>query len=146
MTETTKGLAAKKERQSASELAILAEASNTRTRLKIRFLEWTIKRISYLLVRNMQQYYVEPQMIHDIRDDGVDYLEFSSQKKAMLDNMISPEVLAKFAGKEPGEVDNLVEADEKEQYADYLAFLDVYDDSVRPVSYTHLTLPTNREV
>ena len=128
VTETGKGIASKKERQSASELAILAEAGNTRTRLKIRFLEWTIRRISYLLVRLMQQYYVDPRMVVVPEDESTSYLRFSSTKDTVVKTIISPEVRDKIEGKLAEEIAPLLNDDEKEQYADYVDFCRVYDE------------------
>ena len=74
VTEISKGSAAKKERQSASEVAILVESSHTRTRQKVRNLEWTLKRVGYLLVNLMQQYYTEPRTIYTTDSEGtIDY-------------------------------------------------------------------------
>lgn len=71
VTEISKGSASKKERQSASEVAILVESSHTRTRQKVRNLEWTLKRVGYLLVNLMQQYYTEPRTIYTTDSEGM---------------------------------------------------------------------------
>ena len=57
--DVNKGEVGKKDRQSASEIALLYESGNTRTRQKVRNLDWTIKRVCYILGRLMQQYYSE---------------------------------------------------------------------------------------
>jgi len=71
VTEISKGEASKKERQSASEVAILMESSHTRTRQKVRNLEWTLKRVGYMLVKLMQQYYTEPRTIYTTDSEGM---------------------------------------------------------------------------
>lgn len=71
VTEVSKGEAAKKARQSASEVAMLVESSHTRTRQKVRNLEWTLKRVGYMLVSLMQQYYTEPRTIHTTDSEGM---------------------------------------------------------------------------
>jgi len=63
VTDVTKGQVGKQERQSASEIAILLESSHTRTRQRVRNLEWSLKRICYMLLRLAQQHYVEPKTI-----------------------------------------------------------------------------------
>ena len=60
-TEISKGRASKRDRQSASEVSILYEASHTRTRQKVRNWEHLLKRTGYLWVRLMQQFYSEPR-------------------------------------------------------------------------------------
>lgn len=56
-TDISKGRASKRDRQSASEVSILYEASHTRTRQKVRNWEHLLKRNGYLWVRLMQQFY-----------------------------------------------------------------------------------------
>ena len=68
--DINEGAASKSERQSASEIAILAESSNTRTRQKVRNLEWTLKRMGYLIVTLMQQYYTEPRTTYTTDSEG----------------------------------------------------------------------------
>jgi hypothetical protein len=57
VTDVSKGQVTKKQRQSASEIATLAESSYTRTRQRVRNSEFAIKRALYLFVCLMQQYY-----------------------------------------------------------------------------------------
>jgi len=97
VTETTKGIAGKKERQSAVEVAVLAEASNTRIRQKIRNLESGIKRLCYIMVRIMQQYSLEPVYVQTDDDKDKVYTEFSSTREAVGD-MIAPESMRKKVG------------------------------------------------
>lgn len=63
-TDVSQGVAAKKQRQSASEIAVLVESSYTRTRQRVRNLEWSLKRVCWLLVNLMQQYYSKPRNIN----------------------------------------------------------------------------------
>ena len=97
VTDTTKGIAGKRERQSASELAILSEASNTRTRQRIRNLEWTIKRIAYILIRIMQEHYTEERSIYETKDDEVIYSRFGSSVESMDKKMRPDEELIEKA-------------------------------------------------
>ena len=61
VTELSKGRAAKKERQSASEVSIMIESSYTGIRQKVRNLEFSLKRVNYLHVSLMQQNYTAPR-------------------------------------------------------------------------------------
>ena len=76
-TDISKGFAAKKERQSASEVSILIESSYTRTRQRIRNLEWSLKRVFYLLVELMQQFYDQPRSI-SYKDRGSEELQYGN--------------------------------------------------------------------
>lgn len=59
VTDVTKGMVSKKQRQSALEISTMVETSYTRTRQRVRNVEWTIKRAFELIVEIMQQYYTE---------------------------------------------------------------------------------------
>jgi len=61
ITDVSQGIAGKKARQSASEVSILIESSYTRTRQRIRHLEWSLKRELYLILSLAQQFYTEPR-------------------------------------------------------------------------------------
>jgi hypothetical protein len=61
VTDTSKGMTSKKQRQSAHEITALLETSYTRTRQRVRNLEATIKRIFTLVVELMQQFYDKPR-------------------------------------------------------------------------------------
>lgn len=70
VTDISKGMAAKKERQSASEVSILIESSYTRTRQRVRNLEWSLRRAYYLILELMQQFYTEPRPFRFTEGDG----------------------------------------------------------------------------
>lgn len=61
VTDISKGITSKSERQSATEVSTLMESSYTRTRQRVRNLEHAIKRLYYLILELMQQYYTEPR-------------------------------------------------------------------------------------
>lgn len=119
VTEISKGQATKRERQSASEVAMMMESSHTRTRQKVRNLERTIKRIAYLLVRNMQQYWVEERNIHWEEKGGMNHLAFASSKEYALDIM-SPgqEVMDAYADNQQA----MIHPDQRQEYEDYKKF------------------------
>ena len=61
VTDITKGMSVKSQRQSATEISTLLESSYTRTRQRVRNLEDAIKRLLYLKMSNMMQFYSEPR-------------------------------------------------------------------------------------
>ena len=89
VTDVTKGQVGKQERQSASELAILLESSHTRVRQKVRNLEWFLKRAYYLLLRNIQQYWIKPKQMSWQETDGVAYSTYGNSK-AQADDLMKP--------------------------------------------------------
>lgn len=150
VTEISKGEAAKKERQSASEIGILIESSHTRTRQRIRNLEHTIKRLSYLVVRMMMQYYSEPRTIRTKKDDQMIYSNISNTVATMKDIMMpEPDVMAKYKESQnpsrdmpPGQKDavedyeRVIKALEKDGDADPVYFefdIEVQSESTLPM-------------
>lgn len=121
VTDISKGVAEKKQRQSASEVSVLIESSYTRTRQKVRNLEWAIQDLAYLMLELMQQYYVEPRHFHFKRDEQIGY--------GVIGN--SPNMMAQMAAP-PQEVQQLepdqLEEDEKQMLADYEKLLDEISD------------------
>lgn len=61
ITDLTKGMAAKKERQSASEVSIMIESSYTRVRQKVRNVEGSVKKNEHLAISLMNQNYIKPR-------------------------------------------------------------------------------------
>jgi hypothetical protein len=85
VTDITKGTVGKKSRQSASEISVLIESSYTRTRQRVRNLEWTIKRILTLIIELMQQYYIEPRPYQWREDDEVGFGYMSNDPQFVLE-------------------------------------------------------------
>lgn len=81
VTDMSKGMVSKKQRQSASEISALMETSYTRTRQRVRNLEWTIKRIFTLIVEIMQQYYTEVRTYGKKTDTGMEWMKISNSKE-----------------------------------------------------------------
>ena len=88
-TDVTKGQVGKQERQSASEVAILLESSHTRVRQKVRNLEWALKRAYYLILSNVQQYWIKPKQMSWQEADGVGYANYGNSK-AQADDIMKP--------------------------------------------------------
>lgn len=132
--EINKGQAGKKERQSAMEMNILAETSNTRTRQRIRNLEWSIKRVSYLLVRLMQQYWDKPHMFtYDDQENVKTYARLGNSIAQAADIIFPENKRAGFQeqlNKKEGKI-NLMEQEERQDWEDYQEFLKQYADDYK---------------
>ncbi|MFA5376773.1 MAG: hypothetical protein WC455_13575 [Dehalococcoidia bacterium] len=126
-TDVSKGIASKKQRQSASEIAILVESSYTRTRQRVRNLEWSLKRVCWLLVRLMQQYYDEDRPFHNKKDDEVMFDNVSNKRDFAVNRIVSPQTMLKGQQKEEGQEVQMNEK-EQEEYEDYKKFCEVYGD------------------
>ena len=139
-TDITKGKVGKQERQSASEVAILLESSHTRVRQKVRNLEEFLKDATYLILRNIQQYWTEPKQMVWQESDGADYATYGNSKAQAAD-MIKPREPLKSSAKGEGwlekKMDEGLPLSEYEQkawdrynaeYNDYLAFLNMYQE------------------
>jgi hypothetical protein len=78
ITDVSKGMASKKQRQSATEMQVLIESAYTRTRQKVRNLESSIKRAAYLMLELMQQYYDEPRTFSTKKDNEIEFMPISN--------------------------------------------------------------------
>ena len=131
VTDVTKGQVGKQERQSASELAILLESSHTRVRQKVRNLEWFLKRAYYLLLRNIQQYWVKPKQMSWQETDGVAYSTYGNSK-AQADDIMKPKELPEWLQAKKDKGIPLTEHEDaawqryQGEYADYQAFIDYF--------------------
>ena len=87
VSEISKGRVTKKERQSASEIQSLIETSHTRTRQRVRNLEWSLKRLFKLCIELMMQYYIEPEprTYSKRADDGFEWYDISANKNFVAD-------------------------------------------------------------
>lgn len=161
VTDITRGQVGKQERQSASEVAMLMESSNTRTRQRVRNLEWTLKRLYYLILRNIMQYYEEPRDLSYAENGGRNYFVYGNSK-AQADAIMQPQPMNQEAQaaaqmgvpQEPGSK-NQQEMDRyKQEYEDYQKFLQYFSEEGEfdPVFFdfdieiqTDSTLPTDKQ-
>lgn len=92
VTDIARGQVGKQERQSASEIAMLKEASDIPTMQRTRNLEWTVGRIDYILLRLAMQYSVAPkEMSYEQTGDRV-YATYGNSF-AQADEIMRPEPL-----------------------------------------------------
>jgi hypothetical protein len=120
VTDVSKGMAAKKQRQSAHEITALLETSYTRTRQRVRNLEQFIKRVFVLVVELMQQFYNEERDF-SLKNGNNENEWYSIQNtKGFAEKTMKPEKsldeVMPASGAEPeDEEDKIV----KQQWADY---------------------------
>jgi hypothetical protein len=137
VTDITKGMTTKSQRQSATEISTLIESSYTRTRQRVRNFEFSIKRVLYLMIDIMQQFYTEPRNFSLSVDNNINYHTISNSKAQAASRM------------EPGTGED---AQEDEQImADYQKFIEewgdvdeIYADFDLEVQ-TNSTLPMDRQ-
>ncbi len=144
-TDVSKGIASKKQRQSASEIAVLVESSYTRTRQRVRNLEWSLRRVIWLLINLMQQNYSEMRTFHVKKDEEVITDNISNTNAFAQSTIAPPEVVAKA-----GTPDQMTDA-ERQQYDDYQKFTElfgekdpVYFDFDIPIE-TNSSLPLDKQ-
>jgi len=142
VTDITKGMTTKSQRQSATEISTLIESSYTRTRQRVRNFEWSVKRLLYLILCNSQQFYTEPREFSLGRDDKIDYYTVGSSNAQVAETIGTPKPPEE--GVEPTEEDAQVEKD-------YMRFIEEFGD-VDPVYaefdleiQTNSTLPMDKQ-
>lgn len=120
VTEISKGMATKSERQTAAEISTLIESSYTRTRQRVRNFEHSLKRLGWLMVELMQQFYTEERTIPHNADNedgqGMGYARVSSSPE-FVDNVMKP----RANPEDPGQQKEY--AQEKKDYDEYLKFI-----------------------
>ena len=152
-TDVSKGEASKKERQSASEVAILIESSHTRTRQKVRNLEWTLKRVGYLIVKLMMQYYTEPRTIYTKdSENNINYETLGNSLAQAIETIgPSPEAMAKGEGLSPEDRRKELEPNDAQDFEDMDKLLSAFgkEDPVifdfDIVIQTNSTLPMDKQ-
>lgn len=118
VTDISKGMTTKTERQTAAEISTLIESSYTRTRQRVRNLEFSLKRLAWLFVQLMQQFYTEERSMAINRDTEVEYRRVSSSKQFM-DNYMQPRPPQGKAGPEQ----QVQYEQEQEDYEKYKQFV-----------------------
>lgn len=145
-TEIAKGVMTSKQERSASEVSILIESSYTRIRQRVRNLEWSIKRLCYLWVRMMQQYFTEPRTYWSKEEDGIAY-DSISNTRAQAEKLVRDPLVEKKiqAGKR-------LSPEQQQQQDDYEALVRAFDEPVDPVWFdfdvvieTNSTLPMDKQ-
>lgn len=163
VTDVSRGQVGKQERQSASEVAMLKEASDIPTMQRTRNLEWTVGRIDYILLRLMMQHSIEPkEMSYEQSGDRV-YSTYGNSF-AQADEIMQPTKLnagaqeALDTGKPMAGANKKEKARYDQEVADYEKFLSVFkkgDDAKKqydPVYFgfdveiqSDSTLPTDKQ-
>lgn len=134
VTDISKGQAPKKQRQSASEVSILIESSYTRVRQRVRNLEWFIKRVLYLDLCLMQQFYTEPRTVTYKRGENLNFLTIGNSK-AIAEESVMPQPNPE---EKENEYQDRVMSDE-----DYLSFIEEFGDVDEVYAEFDLEIQTN---
>jgi hypothetical protein len=135
VTDITKGVSEKKQRQSAREIATLVETAYTRTRQRVRNLEWAIKRLCYLVVSLMQQNYgPEIRNINVKREENIDYKEISNTREFVGATLKPPD-------EEPQDDEEADEFAMREE--DYKKFIEVFGEEDQVYADFDITIETN---
>lgn len=157
VTDVSRGEVGKSERQSASEIAMLMESSNTRTRQRVRNLEWSLKRIAYLILRNVIQYTNEPKSMSYTEDGARTYFTYDNTF-ASAEQTMQPTPLNQSAQTAIDEGKPLVGNNEQElqryeqEKKDYEMFLKAFSGKPDPIFeefdieiQTDSTLPMDKQ-
>jgi hypothetical protein len=146
VTDITKGLTTKSQRQSATEISTLIESSYTRTRQRVRNFEWSVKRLLYIILCNSQQFYTEPREFSLGRDDKIDYYTVGSSNAQVAETIGTPKAPEQMEGMPQEEVDKNEQTEK-----DYMRFVEEFGD-VDPVYaefdleiQTNSTLPMDKQ-
>ena len=134
VTDVSKGMAAKKQRQSATEMQVLIESSYTRTRQKVRNLEASIKRAAYLMLELMQQYYDEPRTFSSAKDNEVEFMPISNSPN-FLKEVSQPE-------QHTGEPDEKY-TERLSEDQDYMKVLEVFGETDKVYAAFDIEVQTN---
>jgi hypothetical protein len=140
VTDITKGMSDKSERQTAAEVSTLIESSYTRTRQRVRNLEHALKRVCYLLVDLMQQFYTETRDFSIKTDQNIDYYKVSNQK-TFMNQMMQPKPQE---GKQP----DPQEVEDWDQYKEFIAEFGEVDEVYAEFDLeidTNSTLPMDKQ-
>ena len=144
ITDVSKGMAVKKQRQSASEISVLIESSYTRTRQRVRNLEWSTKRLAYLSISLMQQFYDEPRDFNFREDNTLNFGTISNSPAMLQQTMGQPPQPG-----QPGAQPDQQKAQEDESYKKMLEYIEespdrIYADFEIEIQ-TNSTLPMDRQ-
>jgi hypothetical protein len=140
VTATSKGMASKKQRQSAHEISALLETSYTRTRQRVRNGEAFIKRLFSLTVEIMQQFYDEPRNFSLRNGNNENEWYKINNKSQFASGLMKPE--KEFIEK-PNSEDDEEYQDLKQQWEDYAALLEHIGDEKSVYFKFRIDIDTN---
>lgn len=151
VTDVSRGMVGKNERQSASEIAMLTESSNTRTRQKVRNLEDTIEKLGYLIVSTIMQFWDSPRKVYEVKEEGTAYMELSNSWERALLSILPPELQEQLKEEEEG--GELATPEAKDALKDYERFVEAFGNETDPVYFDFeiavgamSTLPMDKQV
>ncbi len=132
VTDISKGIPGKKERQSASEISVLIESSYTRIRQKTRNQESALRRKFWMIVSLMQQYYSGQRPIHNKQENGDQAHMTIGNSVAFARQQIAPEQVV-----QQGQQGEQLTPDQQQLYQNYQQFAAAVDgsDDVDPIFF-----------
>lgn len=144
VTDISKGIPGKKERQSASEISVLIESSYTRIRQKTRNQESALKRKFWMIVSLMQQYYSGQRPIHNKLENGEQAHMNIGNSVAYARQQIAPQNVV-----EKGQTGQQLTPDQQALYENYKQFAAAIEGSedVDPVYFSFdIEVETNSQL
>jgi hypothetical protein len=142
VTDVTKGMVAKSQRQSATEISTLAESAYTRTRQRVRNYEWSVKRLLYLKISLMQQFYTEPRDFSLTSDNKVNYYTVGNSKAQAMETLGAPNAQMPV-GPDGAPANPNEEAEDAKITADYERFIAEWGDVDEIYAAFDLEVQTN---
>jgi hypothetical protein len=139
VTDITKGMTTKSQRQSAMEISTLIESSYTRTRQRVRNFEFSVKRVLYLMIDTMQQFYTESRNFSLQKDNQINYYKVSNSSTQAQAQM-SPQI----GTGQTSEEDAQIMADYEKFIAEWGNVDEIYAEFDLEVQ-TNSTLPMDRQ-
>lgn len=150
VTDISKGIPGKKERQSASEISVLIESSYTRIRQKTRNQESALRRKFWMIVSLMQQYYTGQRPIHNKQENGEQgFMNIGNSVAYARDQIAPAQLIQQAQGMNPQEQAQQLTPDQQELYENYKQFAAAIEGSedVDPVFFNFdIEVETNSQL
>ena len=132
VTDPQRGMVGKKERQPATETAILKEAADTRVMQRSRNLEWSLKHLFKMLLSLVMQHQSEPLQMSYTDNGARTYATYGNSFAQAKDVMTPQPLNASASAAKPGMPMVGTNDAEKQRYdqevADYEKFMDFFTD------------------
>lgn len=135
VTDISKGVPGKKQRQTATEMSMLIESSYTRVRQRVRNLEYGIKRIATLIVELMMQFYTEPRDFYVKGDEEISYGMISNSAEFAKTAMSPPD--------NTGLLESDLSEDDKKDAEDYERLVEEIGDASEVYFDFNIEIQTN---
>jgi hypothetical protein len=144
-TDITKGLVGKLQRQSATEINLLAESSYTRTRQRVRNLETTIISLCHKCLSIIQQFYNTPRSFSKKTDDSIEWFEYENSAEFGRQMMapVKPEPEPPIGEPNFNEIQEEDDPEYRQQYEDYKRFVEYFEGADTIYADADILVQTN---